>query len=126
MPVQNIYNVFNDPILNKLFFNNIIPIGTSDVILGIPLAFPNLKYYNLQGLEVFSIFIHFSYTSMRIECIFINRNFRPQDLPEIETLYQMLDLFNGDFNKTMITLFLKHLFIGLNLDEDELILINYS
>lgn len=63
---------------------------------------------------------------MRIECIFINRNFRPQDLPEIETLYQMLDLFNGDFNKTMITLFLKHLFIGLNLDEDELILINYS
>lgn len=111
--MNKILTIFNNPILNKVFFSNIIPLNT-DVVFGLNAVIPNLREHKLPALESLSILIYFSLTDFNVYKVLINHNYEPEnfsyDQKFINDLKTFDDkLFSGFFNTRMFTQFYKNI-----------------
>ena len=123
MPIKNIVNIFEDRNLNLLFFNNIVNMDTSDVLLGFNFGFHSLGQANIPTNEVFSILIRFNYVKFRFESFLINHNNIPQNFTQ--DIEENCDLFTGNFNILMISLIINDMLIEDYITDKTLMLIEY-
>ena len=123
MPIGNIVTIFENRKLNKLFFNDEVNLGTSDVLLGFTVGFPNIRKDNIPANEMFAILIHFNYVHFRFEGFLINHNCIPQDFKI--NIKETCDLFTGNFNILMISLMVNDLLWGEPKTKDTQTLIKY-
>lgn len=80
MNMNKILTIFNNPILNKVFFSDIIPLNT-DAVFGVNVVIPNLRENNLQALETLAILVEFSLTNFNVSNVLINHNNIPEYFP---------------------------------------------